>query len=196
MNITHICQFCSLNELETVDHVVTRCPLYDQERQTMLLNLQIGLTQSMNGLYVYHSLTELDQCSLTMVMLGNHDPNWSLETSALIHRVARQYFLVCWEKRTRMLGKQPGLTKDGFLTVYDHPMSTVLSPEAQASMMQSVPDYNPAVTQSINQSINQTINQAINPALFSQSAISQTFSQAAALTGSNAINHMPMNMVA
>lgn len=181
MNITHICQFCSLNELETVDHVVTRCPLYDTERQAMLLNLQIGLTQSVNGLYVYHSLTELDQCSLTMVMLGNHDPNWSLEISALIHRVARQYFLVCWEKRTRMLGKQPGLTKDGFLTVYDHPMNVLLNSDAQSLIQPGLPtDYS-------------TSNQPINPALFGQSAINQTFSQASNMITSN---QMPMNMVA
>lgn len=186
MNVSHICQFCPLNELETVDHVVTRCPLYDAERQAMLLNLQIGLTQSMNGLYVYHSLTELDQCSLTMVMLGNHDPNWSLEISALIHRVARQYFLVCWEKRTRMLGKMPGLTKDGFLTVHDP-----VNGEPQSIIPPSITPYE------YNHSIMQP---QLNPAMFSQSAINQTFAQAASLTGSNAMQHtiptMQMNMVA
>lgn len=192
MNVTHVCQFCTLNELETVDHVVTRCPLYDSERQAMLLNLQIGLTQSMNGLFVYHSLTELDQCSLTMVMLGNHDPNWSLEISALIHRVARQYFLVCWEKRTRMLGKQPGLTSDGFLTVHDTPVTAIMSPEPPTMIQPVMPyDYSAIVSQSMGQHV--------NPAMFSQSAINQTFSQAASLTGSNAMQQMPvmpMNMVA
>ena len=44
--------------------------------------------------------------------------------SALIHRVARQYFLVCWEKRVKMMGKQPALSKDGYLIIYDKKDST------------------------------------------------------------------------
>ena len=119
MNISHLCSFCNLHELETVDHVITRCPLYDYERQSMLVNLQLGLSLTPLGLAAYHSIADLNQHALTLVLLGQHDPAWSLEVSALIHRVARQYFLVCWEKRVKMLGKNPGVTKDGYLTIHD-----------------------------------------------------------------------------
>ena len=74
MNITHLCQFCNLHELETVDHVITRCPLYDYERQSMLVNLQLGLSLTPLGLAAYHAIAELDQQSLTLVLLGQHDP--------------------------------------------------------------------------------------------------------------------------
>jgi len=77
MNITHLCQFCNLHELETVDHVITRCPLYDYERQSMLVNLQLGLSLTPLGLAAYHAIAELDQQSLTLVLLGQHDPKWS-----------------------------------------------------------------------------------------------------------------------
>ena len=76
MNITHLCQFCNLHELETVDHVITRCPLYDYERQSMLVNLQLGLSLTPLGLAAYHAIAELDQQSLTLVLLGQHDPKW------------------------------------------------------------------------------------------------------------------------
>ena len=128
MNITHLCQFCNLHELETVDHVITRCPLYDYERQSMLVNLQLGLSLTPLGLAAYHAIAELDQQSLTLVLLGQHDPKWSLEVSALIHRVARQYFLVCWEKRVKMMGKQPALSKDGYLIIYDKKDSNAPQP--------------------------------------------------------------------
>lgn len=119
MNITHKCEFCTLAEVETIEHVMCHCPSYSFERKALMLNLQMGLTATPQGQLIFNTISQMDIPSITYTLLGEHDRSWPIEASVLIHRCSRQFQLQCWEKRAKMLGLIPMISKDGCLSVQE-----------------------------------------------------------------------------